>query len=57
MPNGSYISAIVQGERMDEPIPAGFEPEMLRKNRSLYWISIPAPVKQGGFCHRSSKRP
>nr|8CO8_A Chain A, Serine protease subunit NS2B,Serine protease/Helicase NS3 [West Nile virus] len=31
MPNGSYISAIVQGERMDEPIPAGFEPEMLRK--------------------------
>nr|ABD85067.1 polyprotein precursor [West Nile virus] len=33
MPNGSYISAIVQGERMDEPIPAGFEPEMLRKKQ------------------------
>nr|YP_009350103.1 polyprotein [Yaounde virus]ABW76843.2 polyprotein [Yaounde virus] len=33
MANGSYVSAIVQGERMEEPIPEAYDSDMLRKRQ------------------------
>nr|AHF27230.1 polyprotein [Murray Valley encephalitis virus] len=31
--NGAYVSAIVQGERVEEPVPEAYNPEMLKKRQ------------------------